>query len=200
MEFDLEGKDAPNAYKLLAGVVTPRPIALITTVDEAGKVNAAPFSFFNVFGTRPPMVVVAPGDRSPGVPKDTARNIRVTREFVVNLVDEAIAEAMVRCAASLPTGENELEHAGLTTTPSVSIAPPRIAEAPVHLECREWSTLEIGENRLVIGIVQRLHTRDGILHPKTLRIQREAYHPIGRMHGADGYTKTRDFFNLERPD
>lgn len=119
---------------------------------------------------------------------------------MVNLVDEAIAEAMVRCAASLPPGESELEHAGLTATPSVAIAPPRIAEAPVHLECREWSALEIGRNRLVIGTVHRLHVRDGILDPATLQIRRDAYHPIGRMHGADGYTKTRDFFALARLD
>ena len=102
MELDLEGRHADRAYAILAGLVTPRPIALVTTVDAEGRVNAAPFSFFNVLGAEPPIVGFAPGDRDDGTPKDTARNIRLTHEFVVNLVDEAIAEPMNRCAASLP--------------------------------------------------------------------------------------------------
>ena len=104
MEFDLQGEHAKSAYKLLASLVTPRPIAWITTQDADGNVNAAPFSFFNVFGTRPPIVAFAPGDKSPGVPKDTAKNIRSNQEFVVNLVDEAVAEAMNATAAELPFG------------------------------------------------------------------------------------------------
>lgn len=200
MEFDFEGKDLPNAYKLLAGLVTPRPIAWVTTIDGQGKVNAAPFSFFNVFGSRPPIVALAPGDRAPGTPKDTARNIRQTHNFVVNLANEALAEAMVACAASLPPGESELDHAGLTTCPSTSIEAPRIAEAPVSLECTEWATMEIGDNRLVIGVVKRLHAQDGILDPTSLRVNREAYRPVGRMHGPDGYTRTRDFFTIDRPE
>ncbi len=200
MEFDFEGEDLPKAYKLLAGLVTPRPIAWVTTVDGEGRVNAAPFSFFNVFGSRPPMVVFAPGDREPGVPKDTAKNIRETGGFVVNLADETLAEAMVACAASLLRGESELEKVDLVTRPSVSVSAPRIAEAPVSLECTEWSTLEVGRNRLVIGEVKRVHVRDGLLDPETLHVNLEAYRPIGRMHGPDGYTRTRDFFTIERPD
>ena len=129
MELDLEGKHAARAYGVLASLITPRPIALITSVSPDGKINAAPFSFFNALGARPPMVAVAPGDRDDGTPKDTARNIRLTHEFVVNLVDEAIAEAMNRCAAALPYGENELEIAGLTAVPASVVRPPRIAEA-----------------------------------------------------------------------
>lgn len=200
MEFDLEGKDLDKAYKLLAGLVTPRPIALISTMDEDGRVNAAPFSFFNVFGSDPPIIIVAPGNREPGVPKDTARNIRRTGEFVVNLVSEAIAEPMVACAASLPTGESELPHAGLTHTPSSVVRPPRITESPVNLECTEWSTMEIGGNRLVIGLVKRVHVRNDILDPETLHVNLDAYRPVGRMHGPDGYTgTTSDFFTIDRP-
>ncbi len=199
MEFDFEGKDLPQAYKLLSGLVMPRPIAWVTTVNEEGKVNAAPFSFFNVFGSRPPIVAFAPGDRSPGIPKDTARNLRRTGCFVVNLANESLAEAMVACAASLPPGESELDHVGLTTRPSVTIDAPRIAEAPVSMECTEWSTLEIGRNRLVIGVVKRLHVQDGILDPESLHVTLDAYLPVGRMHGPDGYTRTRDFFTIERP-
>src|ERR1700720_4256370 len=106
MELDLEGQFADRIYPILASLVTPRPIALVTTMNPEGKVNAAPFSFFNLLGARPPILAIAPGDRDDGTPKDTARNIRVTHEFVVNLVDEALAEAMNRCAASLPYGEN----------------------------------------------------------------------------------------------
>src|SRR5262245_13357987 len=127
MELDLEGEHADRAYPVLTSLITPRPIALVTTLSPDGKVNAAPFSFFNVLGAEPPIVAFAPGDRDDGTPKDTARNIRLTHEFVVNLVDEAIAEPMNRCAATLPYGENELTRAGLNTAPSSVVKPPRIA-------------------------------------------------------------------------
>ncbi|MEZ5324967.1 MAG: flavin reductase family protein [Verrucomicrobiales bacterium] len=200
MRLDLEGQHAEQAYKILTGLVTPRPIALVTTQGDDGRVNAAPFSFFNVFGSSPPIVAFAPGDRDPEVPKDTARNIRKNHEFVVNLVDEPIAERMVKCAASLDYGISELEHVGLTTVASERVKPPRIAEAPASLECREWGTLQIGDNRLVIGTVSLVHVRNGILDPEHLYVERDAYSVVGRMHGPDGYIKTSDFFRIERPD
>ena len=200
MEFDLAGDDAKSAYKLLAGLVTPRPIAWVTTQDEEGRVNAAPFSFFNVFGTRPPILGFAPGDKEPGIPKDTARNIRRNGEFVVNLVDEACAEAMNRTSAEVEFGVSEIQLAGLSTVPSVGVSPPRIAEAPVALECREWSTMEIGKNRLVIGLIDRVHTKDGVLDPETLLVVPEVFQPIGRMEVPSGYCKTTDRFQMPRPD
>lgn len=200
MEFDLAGDDAKSAYKLLAGLVTPRPIAWVTTQDEEGRVNAAPFSFFNVFGTRPPILGFAPGDKEPGIPKDTARNIRRNGEFVVNLVDEACAGAMNRTSAEVEFGVSEIHLAGLSTIPSVGIAPPRIAEAPVALECREWSTMEIGKNRLVIGLIDRVHTKEGVLDPETLLVVPEVFQPIGRMEVPAGYCKTGDRFQMPRPD
>ena len=130
MELDLTGPLRDDAYMILAGLVTPRPIALTTTMDPEGRVNAAPFSFFNVLGDSPPIVGICPGDRSPGIPKDTARNIRLTHEFVVNLVDEAMAVKMNLCAASLPPGQDELIHAGLTAVASTVVRPPRIADRP----------------------------------------------------------------------
>src|SRR5580658_4426545 len=160
MELDLEGQYAERAYSILACLVTPRPIALVTTLSPEGKVNAAPFSFFNLLGADPPILAFAPGDREDGTPKDTARNIRLTHEFVVNLVDESIAEAMNQCAASLPYGENELIPAGLHSVPSSVVKPPRIAESPASLECAEWGTLHIGDNRVVIGMVKRVHIRE----------------------------------------
>jgi flavin reductase (DIM6/NTAB) family NADH-FMN oxidoreductase RutF len=199
MELDLTGPHRDDAYLVLAGLVTPRPIALTTTVDPEGRVNAAPFSFFNVLGDSPPIIGICPGDRSDGVPKDTARNIRLTHEFVVNLVDEAIAEKMNLCAATLPHGENELEFAGLTAAASSAVKPPRIAEAPASLECRSHSIIEIGDNRLIIGEVLRVHVRDGIFEKDRWLIQAGAYHPIGRMQSPNWYCTTREMFEMKRP-
>jgi len=195
----LEGQDAERAYLILATLVTPRPIALVTSLGPDGVVNAAPFSFFNVLGAEPPIVGFAPGDRDDGTPKDTARNVRLTHEFVVNLVEEPMAEAMNRCAASLPYGVSELKEAGLTTAPSSSVKPPRIAEAPASLECAEWGTLQIGANRLVIGVVKRVHLRDELFDVERRRVHADKLHLIGRMASPHWYCRTRDRFELIRP-
>ena len=200
MEIDLHREHKKYASRLLAGLVTPRPIAWGTTQDENGIVNAAPFSFFNVFGTRPPILGFAPGDKEPGIPKDTARNIRRTGEFVVNLVDEDSAERMNDTSAEFDLGVSEVDLFHLNTLPSVGIAPPRLADAPVALECREWSTMEIGQNRLVIGLIDRIHTREGVLDPETLLVNPEAFSPIGRMEVPSGYCRTEDRFQMARPD
>ncbi|MEP6669842.1 MAG: flavin reductase family protein [Chthoniobacter sp.] len=199
MELDLEGQHADRAYAVLASLVTPRPIAWVTTLSPEGVVNAAPFSFFNVLGAEPPIVGFCPGDREDGTPKDTARNVRLTHEFVVNLVDEDLAEAMNKTAASVPYGTNELGLAGLTTAPSSAVKPPRIAEAPASLECAEWATLQIGNNRLIIGVVKRVHIRDALFDPETMRVRTEAFHVIGRMASPHWYTRTRDRFEMVRP-
>ena len=199
MELDLVGQHAKRAYAILASLVTPRPIALVTSLGSDDVVNAAPFSFFNVLGTEPPIVAFAPGDRDDGTPKDTARNVRLNHEFVVNLVDEAIAEAMNRCAATLPYGVSELAHAGLTTAPSSVVKPPRIAEAPASLECVEWGTLQIGDNRVVIGLVKRVHVRDELIDPATLRIRSDLFHVVGRMASPHWYCRTGDKFEMIRP-
>jgi flavin reductase (DIM6/NTAB) family NADH-FMN oxidoreductase RutF len=199
MELDLEGQFADRAYPLLVSLVVPRPIALVTTISPDGKVNAAPFSFFNVLGAQPPIVAFAPGDRDDGTPKDTALNIRASHEFVVNLVDESLAEAMNQCAASLPYGENELVRAGLTAAPSSLVKPPRIAAAPASLECVEWGTLEIGNNRVVVGVVKRLHVREELFNAEKNRINIEKVFLIGRMAAPHWYCRTRDRFEMVRP-
>ena len=199
MELDLTSTHRDAAYPILAGLVTPRPIALVTTVDEEGRVNAAPFSFFNVLGANPPIVGICPGDREPGVPKDTAANIRATLEFVVNLVDEDLGERMNLCAANLPPGVSELEHAGLTSLPSSAVKPPRIAEAPASLECVSRGIIEIGHNRLIIGEVLRVHVREGIFDTETWRIAPGDYHPLGRMQSPNWYCRTGDMFEMKRP-
>jgi len=199
MELDLENQFADRAYPILASLVTPRPIAFVTTVSPEGKINAAPFSFFNLLGTDPPILGVAPGDRDDGTPKDTARNIRLTHEFVVNLVDETIAEAMNKCAASLPYGVNEVDQAGLHVTPSSVVRPPRILESPVSLECKEWGTLQIGDNRLVIGLIKRVHVRDELFDAQKQRVRSEKLFLIGRMASPHWYCRTRDRFEMVRP-
>ena len=200
MELNVETDYADRAYTILASLVTPRPIALVTTISADGKVNAAPFSFFNLMGANPPICAFAPSDRENGVPKDTALNVRATHEFVVNLVDEKIAEAMNQCAASLPFGENELVRAGLTAAPSSIVKPPRIAEAPASLECTEWGTLQIGGNRMVIGLIKRIHLRDEFFDAATKRVRTEKLLTIGRMASPHWYCKTSDRFEMKRPD
>ncbi len=200
MEIDIAGAHLDRAYPLLASLVTPRPIAWVTTISPDGVVNAAPFSFFNVLGSRPPIVGFAPGDRPDGTPKDTARNIRDTHEFVVNLVDEASAAAMNLTAASLPSGESETTRFHLRTRPASLVRPPLLADSPASLECAEWGTLQIGDNRLVIGLVKRLHVRDELIDRDRLRIRSEYFRPVGRMASPDWYCHTSDRFEMKRPD
>jgi flavin reductase (DIM6/NTAB) family NADH-FMN oxidoreductase RutF len=200
MELDLENQYADRAYAILASLVTPRPIALVTTLSPDGKVNAAPFSFFNLLGGEPPILAIAPGDRDDGTPKDTARNIRLTHEFVVNLVSEDIAQAMNKCAASLPYGESELSFAGLSEAPSTSVKPPRILQSPASLECKEWGTLQIGANRVVIGLVQRVHLRDDLFDAEAQKVRTDRLFLVGRMASPHWYCRTRDRFEMVRPE
>src|SRR5260370_32606635 len=136
MHFDLAQITTTDAYKLLVSTVVPRPIALATTVDSAGRVNAAPFSFFNAVSSMPPVVVlgISPGDAGSDGYNDTERNIRDSGEVVGNLVDEALAERMNVCAVDFPAGTGELDEAELTALPSIGGRPPRIAQSPVRFE------------------------------------------------------------------
>jgi flavin reductase (DIM6/NTAB) family NADH-FMN oxidoreductase RutF len=198
MRFALAELSATERYKLLGGLVVPRPIALVTTQNPEGRVNAAPFSFFNVFAEEPPLVVLGLGISPLGGAKDTTVNIRERGEFVINLVDEPIAEAMNLCAIDFPPEISEIEVAGLDLAPSDEVAPPRIVQAPVNLECRRYVTLEVARERyLVIGEVLVVHVRDGLVDPATLRVDRAAYAPIGRLFGG-GYVRTRDRFEMPR--
>ena len=198
MRFDLAELSAADRYKLLGGLIVPRPIALVTTRSADGRSNAAPFSFFNVFAEEPPLIVLGLGISPSGGAKDTTVNIRDTGEFVVNLVDEAIAEAMNLCAIDFPPEVDEIEVAGLALAPSDKVAPPRIAQAPVNLECRRYLTLQPARERyLVLGRVVMAHVRDGVVDPATLRVDRDAYAPIGRLFGG-GYVRTHDRFEMPR--
>ena len=187
-----------DRYKLLCGAIVPRPIALVTTSDADGRVNAAPFSFFNVFGEDPALVILGLQHRPEGSTKDTNRNIRERSGFVVNLVDEALADAMNICAIDFPPDESEIEAAGLALLPSVAVAPPRIAQAPVALECRRHALLTFGPDRdILIGEVIHMHARAGLLNATTLHMDAHAYRPIGRLAG-NLYARQGEVFALER--
>jgi flavin reductase (DIM6/NTAB) family NADH-FMN oxidoreductase RutF len=198
LRFDLATLSAAERYKLLGGLVVPRPIALVTSQSLEGAINAAPFSFFNVFAEEPPLIVLGLGVSPSGGAKDTTVNIRDAGEFVVNLVDEPIAEAMNLCAIDFPPEVSEVEVAGLDMVPSDVVAPPRIAQAPVNLECRRYVTLQPARERyLVLGEVLLAHVRDGVIDPETLRVDRDVYAPIGRLFGG-GYVRTHDRFEMPR--
>ncbi len=196
MQLDFNTLSHAQSYKILCALVVPRPIALMTTLDAQGRVNAAPFSFFNVLGASPPIIGFAPGNRDDGSPKDTPANLAVNGECVVHLVDEAIGQAMANCAWPYPPGESELPHAGFTTMPSHVVKPPRITEAQVALECRVLDTRHYGHNRLVIAQILCGHVRDGLLNPENLRLNPGVWAPIGRMESPGGYCRTTDKFSM----
>jgi flavin reductase (DIM6/NTAB) family NADH-FMN oxidoreductase RutF len=192
---DLEPR---HRYKLLCGLVVPRPIALVTTLAPDGVVNAAPFSFFNVFSESPALIVLGLQHNVDGTPKDTTRHIHVTGEFVVNLVDEAIAEAMNLTAVDLPPGESEPVIAGLGLAASTLVKPPRLTTAPAAFECRREVGLAFGPQReLLIGEVLGVHVREGIVDPETFNVDFAALRPVGRLCG-NMYARQRDMFELKR--
>ena len=185
-------------YKLLCATIVPRPIALVTSVGADGVVNAAPYSFFNVFSEEPPLVVLGLQHKPGHARKDTTRNIAETGVFVVNLVDEGLAEAMNVCAVDFPPDRSEIDAAGLSLLPGLDVPVPRIAEAPFALECRRTVALAFGPQReLLVGEVVRLHAREGLVDTERLRVDMEAYRPVGRLFG-DAYARQRDRFDLKR--
>jgi flavin reductase (DIM6/NTAB) family NADH-FMN oxidoreductase RutF len=201
MNFDLSKTTVHQTYNLLNGLVAPRPIAWITSMNLGGQLNAAPFSAYNYVGTDPPIVAIGVGNRpGPGiVGKDTAQNIRNTREFVINVVNEAVAEAMVVSAVDFPPEINELEIAHLKTEPSLLVKVPRIAAAPASLECREITTMEIGRSRIVLGQVVAIYVKDEFLDQAGPYIRAEELHAVGRMNGLGAYVKTKGaFFSIPR--
>lgn len=196
MQFEIEKIPASHVYKLLIGLVTPRPIALITSIDEHGRLNAAPFSAYNYLSVDPPIVGVGVASRpaDPFTPKDTARNIRVTGEFVVNVVTEDIARQMNICATDFPPEVNEVDLAGFTTAPSQLVKVPRLAQAHAAIECREHTTLLIGRSRIILGRVVAMYVEDRFVDPAGPYIKAEDLHTVGRMNGLGSYVRTRDAF------
>ena len=200
MKFEMDKTPARQIYNLLIGLVSPRPIAWVTSMDENGRLNAAPFSAYNYLCTDPPIVGMGVMNR-PGrgfLPKDTARNIRRTGEFVINVVTEDLIEKMNICATDFPAEISDLEMAGLTTAPSSIVKVPRIAEAHAALECTEFTTLEIGRSRIILGRVVAMYVEDQFIVPEQNGagpyIKSEDLHAMGRMNGLGNYVRTRDAF------
>ncbi|HEY4171252.1 MAG TPA: flavin reductase family protein [Reyranella sp.] len=192
MQYAVSDVNDRDRYKILTAFVLPRPIAWLTTLGQGGVVNAAPFSFFNVFAEDPPLVMIAINRRPDGRLKDTWLNIERTGEFVVNLTDEPLARAMHDSSGDFPPNVGEPDYLGLKLAPSVDIKPPRLAEAPWSMECRTWQVINVKDDRqLVIGEGLRFHIRDELWDPKAMRVHMDRYHPVGRMF-ADRYCRTDD--------
>ena len=199
MKIDIAALLPEQQYKLLSATIVPRPIALVTTLSATGRVNAAPFSFFNVMGEDPPVVVLGLQQHPDGNLKDTTTNIQKRGQFVVHMVDEELADAMNVCGIRFPLDVEEVEQAGLNVAPSDRIAPPRIVEAPVSFECERIGLLQISPGRhIAIGKAVMMHIRDGLIDPEKLYVDQEAYRPVGRLGGLL-YTRTREHFVLPRP-
>jgi len=194
-------EQAPNVYKLMIGLIVPRPIAFVSSISADGVRNLAPFSFFTAVSANPPIICFAPMRNSRGQMKDTLRNIEATREFTVNIVSEDIAVQMNQCSGEYPPDVDEFEVSGLTPVPSDMVKPARVGESKASMECRlvqivEASALPLGGS-LVLGEVVRFHVADSVAG-ESFRIDPDQLRAIGRM-GGPTYTRTQDRFDLARP-
>jgi flavin reductase (DIM6/NTAB) family NADH-FMN oxidoreductase RutF len=198
--FDFAATSKPDIYKLLASTVLPRPIAWITSLDVEGSVNAAPFSFFNVVCSDPPLFAVGFSGASDRNGKDTLANIRATGELVVNMVSEELADAMNITAIDAPRGVDELALTGLATVPSAHVKAPRIAASPVSYECTLFQIIDTGTaSSVLLARVLGAHVRhDAFANEARLYINPANMRLVGRMHGAGGYCTTRDEFEIPR--
>jgi flavin reductase (DIM6/NTAB) family NADH-FMN oxidoreductase RutF len=202
MLIDISQTNALDVYRLLISVVTPRPIAWVTSLDAEGRVNLAPFSFFNVFGADPPVVVFAPNRKRDGSKKDTLHNVETTGQFVVNAAVADLAAEVNLSSKELPAGESEVDLTGLSVLPSMKVKPPRLAESPVSLECLLRQVLPIGQGplsaNLVIGEVVMMHVAERILDERG-RVDPRKLRTIARL-GGDFYCHTSDLFQMQRPE
>jgi len=196
VSFDFARLSPRERYKLLIGSVVPRPIALVTSVDAAGVVNAAPFSFFNCLSADPAILALGVEYRADGRHKDTGANVRATQAFTVNIVSDDIAEAMNVCAVPFDPSVDELAEAKLSTMPGVKVPCPWIGEAPAAFECRHHVTLSIGSSReIILGEVVWAHYRRDVVDGGNFHVDPAALDAVGRM-GGQGYARTRDYFDL----
>ena len=187
--------------RVLNGVVVPRPIAFVSTISNSGNVNLSPYSFFNAVSYDPPLIIFSSSKfTSDGKLKDSLSNIEQNGEFVVNIVNEKIVEAMNKTAAEYPEDVNEFDVANLTQIDSDLVKPPRLSESPVNMECKLERIITLGTEAhpqgLVIGEIIQLHIDDEIISGH--RINHEKLKPVGRLAG-NMYTHTYDVFELMRP-
>ena len=202
MEINPETLTHQSVYKILTGAILPRPIGWISTVDLGGRPNLAPFSFFNVVCSNPPTVLFCPLVRGiDGNKKDTLNNVRATNEFVVNIVTEELLQAMNASSVEALPGFNEFDFAGITQQPSQRVRPPRVAESPIHFECKVREIIDIndapGGGSIVIGTVLHIHAEDSVLLGED-KINLMALRPIGRLAGG-AYSRVTDIIEVERP-
>ena len=201
MIIDPRSSDPRNVYKLMVGAIVPRPIAFVSTLSADGVRNLAPFSFFTGISANPPVICFSPMVRgSDSGQKDTLKNIRETREFVVNVVSGEFAERMNVCSGEYPPEVDEFELSGLTPVPSICVKPPRVKESHIQMECRLFQIVDVSRKPLggsiVLGEVVQFHIEDTLFD--NFKIDPDTLKPIGRM-GGPMYTRTTDRFEMERP-
>jgi flavin reductase (DIM6/NTAB) family NADH-FMN oxidoreductase RutF len=195
MQFKPDDLARKDVYKLLTGIVVPRPIAWISTISEEGTLNVAPFSFYTAISSEPPLVCVSIG-RHKNRKKDTMVNIETTKEFVINSVSEELVEQMDRSAIEFEASVNEFEQVGLTPEPSIIVKPPRVKEAKISMECKLYECLALGADfRLVIGQVVTFHIAEEVYVPNC-KIDHTKLKAVGRMAGS--YVRTTDMFPVTR--
>lgn len=189
LSLDLDAMTPALRYKLLTAVVLPRPVAWVTTLGEDGTVNAAPYSFFNLFGKDPALVILGLEHRADGTPKDTTDNIRRTGEFVINIATPDLTASMVDTAAAYPSAVSEPQALGLDLAPSAFVAPPRLADVPVAIECRLLDRLTYSPERdIVVGQAVGLAAQDGLIDTGTWRVDWQGNYPVARLF-ADRYAR-----------
>ncbi len=204
MFVDCEKTGSIELYHLLLGCVVPRPIAWISSQNDSGALNLAPFSFFNAFSVDPPIVGIGIGLKrrvdadgtTTYVPKDTLANILATEEFVVNIVSRSLADKMNRSSGEYPAAINEFEVTGLTPQGSTMIKPPRVGEAKIAMECRLHQPVDLGGSTLVLGRIVCIHVKDEVLKNGSVDI--EKLQPIGRLSGS-AYCEVNTIFEIPRP-
>jgi len=199
MEIDPAGLDGREIHELMVGCIVPRPIAFVSTIGADGVYNVAPFSFFTLMSMHPTVVGFAVGRRR-GAKKDTLVNIEFSKDYVINVVSEPIAQAMNQASGDYPGSVDEFKETGLTPVASDLVKPPRVAESPIQLECRLMQIMEFGAapriHSFVVGEVLLVHVRDGLVADGAIKADR--LQAVGRL-GEDFYCRTRDLFEMKRP-
>ena len=199
MQINPQASEKKLNYKIMRNLVIPRPILLISTVNDTGLVNVAPFSFFGVVSAHPPVIGVSIGSRQ-GRDKDTMANARKSKELVANLVSEAMKKGMMISAMDFPSNESEIAPSGLTTLPSKIVTPPRIAESPAQMECKVSEILEYGRGterrNFVIAEVVMFHVKDELIRDDGLPDHRQ-FNILGRL-GDDCYWGRKGPFEMKR--